>query len=396
MKTLAIAIAGVLAAPAAMANCDTQIERIESRVQAADMDPRNETVLTQWLQQQRAEHAGSSAAQCTQLAAEIERQMQEKGYFANASQPRAQPLQSGAQQSGTPQASALQPGQSGIAVEAAPTEVVVQQPAAQIDVQQRPAEVEVQMQQAEVVVQVPDPQVQVTQPAPQVTVNQPDPKVRVVQNDPMVSVNQPEPKVNVTQGEPEVTVQQGEPQVSVREQQAIVDVQQGEPQIEVQQADGGNVSVGESGSSAASAALASGNRSADTIGNTDMQGSPTGSSRAEPARAFATAGEANDDHVAARELVGHTVVDIHGATVGRVTEALKRPGDGQVYVRVDVAASSDLDSEELVLGVDKLERNAGNLLVRGEPGAVLSAAALRQADDLEPADTEQVVLSGEW
>lgn len=372
MKTLAIAIAGVLAAPVVMANCDTQIDRIEARVEAADMEPRNEQVLMDWLKQQRVEHAGSTAAQCTQLASEIERQMQQKGYFAATSQ--TQPWQSG-----TPQANTLRAGQSGIAVDAAPAEVLVQQPAAQIDVQQRPAEIEVEMQQAEVLVEVPEPQVRVTQLPPKVTVNQPDPKVRVVQQDPIVSINQPDPEVTVTQGEPEVTVQQGEPQISVHDQPAIVDIQQREPQVDLQQADEG------------SAALASGNRSADTIGNMGME-----DSEYDRARAFANPGVDNGDYVAASELVGHTVVDNNGATVGRVTEVLKRPGDGQVYVRVDVAATRDLGSEELVLGVDKLERNAGNLLVRGEPSQVLTAAAELRIDDLEPADSEQVVLSGEW
>lgn len=434
MKNLAIAIAGVLAAPMAMANCDTQLDRIEARVQAADMEPRNEQVLVDWLQQQRVAHAGATVTQCTQLAAEIERQMQEKGYFASVSQ---QPGMQAPdpQQTGAPQASTLEARRSGVAVEAAPAEVVVQQPAADIDVQQQPAEVEVEMQQAEVLVQVPDPRVQVTQAPPQVTVNQPDPKVRVEQKDPMVSIDQPEPDVTVTQGEPEVTVQQGEPQVSVHEQPAIVDVQQGEPQVEVQQADGGNVAVGESEVTGPSASLA-GAGSADTIGRMGMEDeesvdpwAPTSSGASDSslasesdtatdsslaagsdmasgsksseweddrARAFANPAAGDSEQVAASELVGHTVVDSNGATVGRVREALKRPGDDQVYVRIDVAGTSDLDARELVLGVDRLERNAGNLLVRGEPDQVLTAAAEMQVDDLEPADSEQVVLSGEW
>lgn len=384
MRRLTIAIAAVLAAPVAMANCDNELERIEQRVTASGMDPRNQQVLTDWLDQQRVEHATASPSQCMALAAEIERQMQDKGYFARASAPAGAPGRSPAVAAASGQAGAQsrQVGTTptGVAEATSPTEVAVQQPPAQVDVQQKPAEVAVAMQPAEVTVRVPDPIVRVVQPPPQVTVNQPDPKVTVQQQDPVVTVQQSEPEVQVSQGEPQVEVQQGEPQVLVQNQPAQVDVDRGETSVVNRQAHGGTVRVGTSRDPRETALVATEPGAPASTASVDAWGNAAATAQGE---------------VAASALVGLAVKDDAGQPVGEITEALKQPTDDAVFVRIDVDPASGATEDPLLVPVAGLERRDGELQLRGEPEAVAESSTVR-VDTLEPAGDVTVQLAGEW
>ena len=411
MKTLALAIAGLLATPVALANCDIELQQIEQRVKSADMDPQNEQVLVDWLAEQRIENATTPAAQCTALAAEIERQMREKGYFVAAASLESDPL-------GTDPAYAGTTGEAQgdeIAIAASPAEIVVQQPAADVDVTQQPAEVQVEMEPAEVLVQVPEPRVKVTQPPPQVTVHQPDPTVTIEQQDPQVSVDQAEPNVSISQGEPQVRIEQGEPQVSVQQSDPIVDVQSSDPEVEVQQADGGTVAIGESAGESALAGTetndseyAYGESAAqlgsdtDSMASAEDDGAPEAIWEREEARdgldeQVGTFDASGARQVAVSELVGDIVVDENGQRVGRVIEALTESGSDAVYLRVDVAATSDMESDELVLAVHDLKADhSGQLRVNGDSELVFNAAASRSSDGMHPADGETALLAGEW
>jgi hypothetical protein len=185
MRTLAFALAasGMLAAPLAMANCDSELDRIETRLEQSGTSPQQKQRLLDWIEEQRQAHRAATPQECAQVAAEIDRQMTGYGYFGAAGSTVGENLD-GADAMASAQPSAPQ--------------------------------VDVQMQAPTIVIHVPEPDNGTQQPE--------------------ISVTQADPDVTVTGGDPEITVQQSDPVVEVRQENptpgeptAIVRVEPSEP-----------------------------------------------------------------------------------------------------------------------------------------------------------------------
>jgi hypothetical protein len=383
MKLIAIAIAssGLLAAPAVMANCDRELDRIEARVQNSNAPQQQKTNLLEWVEEQRSAHRDATSAQCTQLAAEMDRQVSDRLAAAQdrSGQPVAGMSQSGTDASGTQATTAstqatttatqqpldqpqtlgatAQTGQdrdrADIAVQAPPAQVSVQQPPPSVDVQQQSAQVDVHLDPPSVVVEVPESEVQVTQREPRVSVTQSEPQVTVIQGEPEVSLHQPDPIVSVQQAEPQVEVRTTDPTVNVHEQDAVVSVQPSQPLTDTQ------------GTAAVADPAAPG-----------MHGSRP----------------LSQEQVTAAELQGQSVVNIQGHVIGEVAEVLRERDSNQMFVRVQVDPSVDLSARQLMLEVNDLERNADNLLVRSNLDELEQAGSFAE-QRFEPAEGETLQLA---
>lgn len=402
MRILAIAIAssGLLVAPMAMADCDRELDRIEQRVEQANLDPQNETRLLSWLERQREVYEDASGRECSQVASEITRQMQEYGYFSTAGTDttatfdRQVAITEQTRQSGARQTSDIELDEAEVLVDAPASEVTVDQPAARVNVEQQPADVDVKMQEPRVVVQVPEPEVRVTQPSPNVTVSQPDPEVTVNQPDPIVNVQQPDPNVTVEQADPQVLVRQDEPDVRVQDSPTRVNVETAEPRVQVDQSGTAQVQVREQERDQQRSQQLAQQRGQQDQRATQQQRQQdqrmAQQDRQQDQRTAQQERQGSQSGMQANQLVGMTVVDQRGRTIGEVSEVLKEQRGDQLFVLVSVDSSSDLDSEEILLGARDLERDQGSLKTR-QNARELDRAGNFALQNYQPASNNETV-----
>jgi hypothetical protein len=347
MRKLALALAtsSLLAAPLAMANCDSELDRIESRLEQSGTSPQQKQRLRDWIGDQRVLYRDATTSECAEVAAEIDRQMSGHGYFSAAAP-------------GAPARVDLDGAD--VAVTAPPSDVRIEQPTAQVDVTQPAPQVSVQMQSPRIVIHVPEPDVQV---------NQQQPEVSVSHAEPQVSVTQDEPEIRVQQADPVVSVQHADPQVEVRRAETGVD---GQPLTSVVTVDPSEPLAADVPPSSDRMSTTDAPRfTADTGPTTQLDDSPV---------------------VDATRLNGVTVVNIEGHVLGVVSEVLQERDSERVVVRVQANQSIGLGTPDLLLHADELERNAGNLLTRNALGELQQANRIAE-ERLAPVAGVQVELA---
>jgi hypothetical protein len=357
MRKLALAFAtsSLLAAPLAMANCNFELDRIEARVEQSGTPPQQKQRLLDWIDDQRDAHRNATSQECVEIAAEINRQMIDYGYFG-ATAPSG-PWQSDRVGSdlGEADLEALE-----IAVTAPASDVRIDQPSAQVDVRQQAPRVDVQMQAPRIVVQVPEPDIQVTQQRLQVFVTQAEPQVTVTQGEPQIRVHRRDPVVSVQLAEPQVEVRRGEASIQSRQPPAAGTVDPSVPETAARPATTPRLLPRETRQAVM-----------PSVG-------PTTQLAAGP--------------VDAAQLRGVSVINIEGHVLGVVSEVLTERDSNRVLVRVQANQSIGLDARQLLLDTAELERNAGNLLARSTLRDLQQAAPVAE-DSLEPARGEQVILA---
>jgi hypothetical protein len=372
MRKLALALAtsSLLAAPLAMANCNSELDRIESRVEQSGTSPQQKQRLLEWIDDRRDEFRYATPQECAQIAAEINRQMTDYGYFSATG---------GGQQPGF---AGSDPGEADlealeIAVTAPASDIGIDQPAAQVDVRYPAPEVDVQMQSPQIVIQVPEPDIQVTQQQPEIFVTQAEPRVSVRQGEPEIRVHQPDPVVSVQHAEPQVEIRRGGASMQAGQAQSHAETGQPQPQAQPPAVVTVDPSVPVADAQAAAPARPLPRETREAV-----------MPEVGPTRQLA-AGQVVD----AAQLRGVTVINIEGHVLGIVSEVLTERDSERVLVRIQANQSIGLNARQLLIDTADLERNAGNLLVRSSLRDLEQVGPIDD-DRLRPALTEQVQLAG--